>query len=50
MASMASCVDWYGNARPIFVGPRIFRTDGIRLVEGRYHDGKVEEKRRVEFR
>ncbi|HEX4739067.1 MAG TPA: beta-propeller domain-containing protein [Allosphingosinicella sp.] len=31
----ASCVDWYGNARPIFVGRRVFALLGYELVEGR---------------
>ena len=30
----ASCVDWYGNARPIFMGERIFALLGYELVEG----------------
>jgi hypothetical protein len=30
----ASCVDWYGNARPIFLGERIFALLGYELVEG----------------
>lgn len=47
---VASCVDWYGNARPIFLGSRIFALMGYELVEGNYRDGKLEEKRRVNFR
>ena len=31
----ASCVDWYGNARPIFTGGRVFALMGYELVEGR---------------
>ena len=31
----ASCVDWYGNARPIFLGDRLFALMGYELVEGR---------------
>ncbi|MBX3187495.1 MAG: beta-propeller domain-containing protein [Labilithrix sp.] len=31
----ASCVDWYGNARPIFAKNRIFALMGYELVEGR---------------
>ena len=30
----ASCADWYGNARPIFIGDRIFALLGYELVEG----------------
>jgi hypothetical protein len=45
-----SCIDWYGNARPIFLGSRVFALMGYELVEGRYRDGKLEEKRRIAFR
>jgi hypothetical protein len=34
-ACRASCVDWYGNARPIFLGDRVFALLGYELVEGR---------------
>ena len=30
----ASCVDWYGNARPIFLDGRVFALLGYELVEG----------------
>ena len=33
--AVASCVDWYGNARPIFLGDRMFALLGYELVEGR---------------
>jgi hypothetical protein len=47
----ASCVDWYGNARPIFMGERIFALMGYELVEGRLvgRGMAVEERRRVDF-
>lgn len=45
----ASCVDWYGNARPIFVGDRVFALLGYELVEGILRDGRVTERRRVDF-
>lgn len=45
----ASCVDWYGNARPIFVGDRVFALMGYELVEGRYANERVVERRRVDF-
>ena len=32
---VASCADWYGNARPIFLRGRIFALLGYELVEGR---------------
>jgi hypothetical protein len=34
-ACKASCVDWYGNARPIFVGDRVLALMGYEIVEGR---------------
>jgi beta propeller domain-containing protein len=45
----ASCVDWYGNARPLFVGERIFALLGYELVEGRLADGRIQERRRASF-
>jgi hypothetical protein len=45
----ASCVDWYGNARPIFAKGRVFALLGYELVEGRVLDGKIRETRRVSF-
>jgi hypothetical protein len=49
----ASCVDWYGNARPIFLGERVFALLGYELVEGRLSRGlgseRIEERRRVSF-
>jgi hypothetical protein len=34
-ACRASCVDWYGNARPIFLRGRMFALLGYELVEGK---------------
>jgi hypothetical protein len=48
-ACQASCVDWYGNARPIFLGDRVFALLGYELVEGRLESGRVREVRRVSF-
>jgi len=48
-ACKASCVDWYGNARPIFIGDRAYALMGYELVEGRFINGAVQEKRRVNF-
>lgn len=45
----ASCVDWYGNARPIFLRGRIFALLGYELVEGRLDDGQLIESRRVNY-
>ena len=49
-ACVASCVDWYGNARPIFIGDRVFALMGYELVEGRMaRGGKIGEVARVNF-
>lgn len=48
-ACKASCVDWYGNARPIFIGERVFALLGYELVEGALQDGRIRERRRVDF-
>ncbi len=45
----ASCVDWYGNARPLFLGDRVFALMGYELVEGALSDGRLREVRRVSF-
>jgi len=46
---LASCVDWDGNARPIFYGDRIFALMGYELVEGRLEAGRISEQARVDF-
>ncbi|MGR4891285.1 beta-propeller domain-containing protein [Sphingopyxis sp. LARHCG72] len=46
---LASCVDWYGNARPVFFGGRIFALMGYELVEGRWQAGTVRESARIDF-
>lgn len=46
----ASCVDWYGNARPIFLGDRVFALMGYELVEGRQgRGGEIREIGRTDF-
>ena len=45
----ASCVDWYGNARPLFVRGRIIALLGYELVEGSVEKGHINEKRRVSY-
>jgi hypothetical protein len=42
-----SCVDWYGNARPLFIGNRVLALLGYELVEGTLDAGKLRERRRV---
>ncbi len=46
---IASCVDWYGNARPIFLRERVFALMGYELVEGRIENGAIREVRRTNF-
>ena len=45
----ASCVDWYGNSRPLFIGGRVFALMGYELVEGRIAGGKMDEVQRVNY-
>ncbi|HYG80951.1 MAG TPA: beta-propeller domain-containing protein [Pyrinomonadaceae bacterium] len=45
----ASCVDWYGNARPLFLRGRVFALLGYEIVEGNLADGRIRERRRVSF-
>jgi hypothetical protein len=45
----ASCVDWYGNARPIFLRGRVFALLGYELVEGSVDNDRLRETRRVDF-
>lgn len=44
-----SCVDWYGNSRPIFTGGRIFALMGTELVEGVMQGGRIAERGRVDL-
>ncbi|HSE31263.1 MAG TPA: beta-propeller domain-containing protein [Pyrinomonadaceae bacterium] len=45
----ASCVDWYGNARPLFLRGRLFALLGYEIVEGRIDAGRIKELRRVNY-
>jgi len=45
----ASCVDWYGNARPLFLRGRVFALLGYELVEGKVGDYGMSELRRVTY-
>ena len=45
----ASCTDWYGNARPLFLGDRVFALMGYELVEGRVSAGRIREVQRLSF-
>lgn len=44
-----SCIDWYGNSRPIFTDGRIFALMGGELVEGRRGTDRIIEVRRLDF-
>jgi hypothetical protein len=48
-ACRASCVDWYGNARPIFLRGRIFALLGYELIEGSLGAHRITEARRISF-
>jgi hypothetical protein len=45
----ASCVDWYGNSRPLFIRSRVFALMGYEIVEGRLAADKIFEIRRINF-
>ncbi|MEP3655896.1 MAG: beta-propeller domain-containing protein [Litorimonas sp.] len=42
-----SCVDWYGNARPFFIGDRVFALIGSELIELEETQGGLFERARV---
>ncbi|QYU69085.1 hypothetical protein J4558_02770 [Leptolyngbya sp. 15MV] len=44
-----SCIDWYGNARPIFIDGRVYGLMATELVEADLVAGKVEERRRLDL-
>jgi hypothetical protein len=47
---VASCLDWYGNARPIFLRGRTFALLGYELVEGRIGEtGAISEIGRLNY-
>lgn len=43
-----SCIDWYGNSRPIFIGERVFALTGFELIEGAVKGGRVIEIARID--
>lgn len=45
----ASCVDWYGNSRPLFLRNRVFALLGYELVEGKVDNGRMTEVRRINY-
>jgi hypothetical protein len=44
-----SCIDWYGNSRPIFTADRIFGLLGTELVEARYENRTIVELQRLDL-
>jgi hypothetical protein len=44
-----SCVDWYGNSRPLFLRGRVFALMGYEIVEGRVNGNGIGELRRISF-
>ena len=48
-ACEVSCIDWYGNSRPVFLAGRIFGLMGTHLVEARIDRGQIREVARVDL-
>ena len=44
-----SCIDWYGNARPIFTADQIFGLMDTKLVEAELVDGQIKAKASVDM-
>jgi len=44
-----SCVDWYGNSRPIFYADRTFALIGYELIEGKVTTDRISELQRLGF-
>lgn len=44
-----SCIDWYGNSRPVFLAGRIFGLMGTSLVEARIDAGHIREVARIDL-
>lgn len=46
---VASCTDWYGNARPIFYRGRILALMGYELIQGALADNRLHERSRLNY-
>lgn len=46
---VTSCIDWYGNSRPLFLDGRILALLGDEIVEGVNRNGEVVELRRIQL-
>ncbi len=44
-----SCTDWYGSARPIFWGDRVFALIKYEIIEGHRVGNRIEEHQRMSF-
>ena len=44
-----SCVDWYGNSRPIFYKDRIIALLGYEIIEGELQEDSLSEKQRLNY-
>lgn len=44
-----SCIDWYGNSRPVFIAGRIFGLMATSLVEAKIDAGKISEVGRIDL-
>ena len=42
-------MDWYGNARPVFLNNRVFALMGYEIVEGRVAGSQIAEVQRINF-
>lgn len=42
-----SCIDWYGNSRPVFTDGRVFALTGTEMIEGRIAGGRIHEVQRI---
>jgi beta propeller domain-containing protein len=42
-----SCIDWYGNSRPIFTDGRVFALTGTEMIEGQIYAGEIHEVQRL---
>jgi len=44
-----SCVDWYGNTRPVFLNGRIFALIGTELIEAQHSGSRMQELKRLDI-
>jgi hypothetical protein len=45
----ASCGDWYGNSRPLFLRNRVYALLGYEVVEGKVDNSRIRELRRINY-